>query len=964
MKQKKNDKKEFRTESQASSEKKFMKTDSQSHPPMPQDLYRLIADLSYNWEYLMSPDRSFVYVSPSCKKITGYSDQEFMDDPDLINQIVHPDDRDKVLHHLNCINSDPIHKPFDFRIISKAGEIHWISHTCCPVLDKDGNLIGRRASNQDATDKGGLEQRLYRRETLFRTLFENTNSCIAVYTMSEDGRGFLFKEINKAAEESSQLKRKDVIGKNVEDVFPSVGRMGLLDVFRRVCSTGVAEHHPISKYSDDRIDIYVENYVYKLPGGEIVAIYHDKTAEKKAEEELRISRERMQLAIDSVSDALWDWSIHTGRAYFSPRYFTMLGYEPDEFKHSLESWEKLIHHEDLPKVKELIAKAIQCGDQYEIEFRMKRKDDSWHWVLGRGRIVETDENGSPIRMVGTHVDINERMQFESRLKLNQKAFDEAIEGVVVTDSEGRILSTNKAFTTITGYSAEEALGQNPRILKSDHHEPEFYKGLWDSLINNEVWRGEIWNRRKNGEAYPQWTSITAVKSRYGINLRYVAVFHDLSDIRRGEEMIHHQTYHDGLTDLPNRKLLTEHLRQVLEQMAKTGEYAAAIVLDLDDFKSVNNIFGHLAGDSLLQEVATRIVDFHGHKELCCRLGADAFLIVQPGLKSPTAASVTAESLNRIFEEPFKVGAEPIHLSASLGIAVSREDSEDLSPGTLIQNADIACRRAKMESRGKYRFFTQSMNSEATKRMSLLNNLRLAIQNDEIVTFFQPKVKASSNQILGMEALVRWVHNGRIISPLAFIPLAEESGLIIPIGQMVLEFSCKRIRHWREVTGRDLKVAVNVSPRQFSEDDMSQLVKDVLGRTDLPAAALELEITESVLMQNPERSQNTLEELRDIGVTIALDDFGTGYSSLSYLRQFPIDVIKIDKSFIDGVPDQNQANTLVRAIVDMAHGLGLEVVAEGVETRSQLDFLCQIRTDCFQGYYFSKPLPADEMDVLL
>ncbi|SHJ29094.1 PAS domain S-box-containing protein/diguanylate cyclase (GGDEF) domain-containing protein [Desulfatibacillum alkenivorans DSM 16219] len=932
--------------------------------PTPKQFYHTIADGSHNWEYMIGADGSFLYVSPSCERISGYTAREFMEDPDLYIKIIHPDDRDKVLKHLNCMHAGPVHAPMDFRIISQKGEVHWISHVCSPIFDDQGEFIGRRGSNQDATEKVNLERRLFHSEFLFRTIFEGIGTGIAVYTASENGRDFIFKEINKAGEESSRLKREHIIGKSVQEVFPSVEKLGLLEVFRRVYRTGEPEHKPMFQYSDHRVDLWVENYVYKLPSGEIAAIFEDKTAEKAVQEELRISRERMQLAIDSVSDAFWDWCIPEKRAYFSPRYYTMLGYEPDEMEPSMETWEMLMHPDDFPRAKRLMIKYLKSGEPYSVEFRMKTKGGDWKWILGRGRVMEFDENGRAQRMVGTHVDIHQKKQFENRLELAQKVFDEALEGVVVTDQDGKILSTNKAFSNITGYSAGEALGENPSILKSDRQDDDFYKKMWDALIEKGEWRGEIWNRRKNGEAYPQWTTITAVKDDFGVASRYVGVFHDLSDVRRGEEMLRHQAYHDALTDLPNRELFTEHLRQAIARAERADELLAVIVLDLDDFVSVNNALGHVAGDKILQEAADRLVLRHGWREFCCRMGADDFVLVQTGLKSPSDAALTADSLNTIFDEPFRINDEEIYLSASMGIAVTKKGSEPADPITLIKNADVACREAKQSGQGKHRFFKRSMNEEANKRLAMLGSLRTALQNNEITVHYQPKVITAHKTIMGMEALVRWRRNGGLASPADFIPLAEDTGLIVPIGRFVLEESCRQTQHWRTASGKDVKVAVNVSPRQFREDDMPLLVREVLDKTGLPPGALELEITESVLMQNPEQSRITLQDLRAMGVTTSLDDFGAGYSSLSYLRRFPIDVLKIDKSFVDDVPDERQANMLVRAIVEMAHGLNIQVVAEGVETKDQLDFLHKIETDYIQGYYFSKPLPPEEFEALL
>ena len=378
--------------------------------------YRIVADFTNDWIYWIGPDGQYFYVSPSCERVTGYAPRAFFDDPDLFQRIIHPDDRYMLRQHISGEISDQEHPPLDFRIISAGGEQRWISHTCRPVYDRTGNFLGRRGSNRDITERKAIEEALTLSETRYHSMFEGISNCVAVYAASDDGQDFFIRDFNRAAEESSRVKREEIVGLSVQTVFPNVIEMGLMDVFRRVYRTGESEHHPVSQYHDRRINLWVENYVYKLPTGEIVALYEDLTEKKLAEERLRISEERLKLAFEGASDGLWDWDVPTGRVFFSPRYFTMLGYEPDELHPNFDTWKGLLHPDDIERTETLILKHMASGQPYNVEFRLQRKSGGWHWVLARGKVVEWDDQGKAKRMVGTHVDIQVQKTITERLR--------------------------------------------------------------------------------------------------------------------------------------------------------------------------------------------------------------------------------------------------------------------------------------------------------------------------------------------------------------------------------------------------------------------------------------------------------------------------------------------------------------------------------------------------------------------
>lgn len=559
-------------------------------------------------------------------------------------------------------------------------------------------------------------------------------------------------------------------------------------------------------------------------------------------------------------------------------------------------------------------------------------------------------------------DVTDRRLAEQRLKLFEKVFDNALEGITVTDHRGDIVSVNPAFTLITGYTAAEALGQNPRILKSDRHPPEFYKAMWADIIKKGQWSGEIWNRRKSGEPYPEWLSISAIKDR-GRTTHYVAVFHDISEMKRKEDKILHQASHDALTNLPNRLLLSDLLEKAISHAARAGHKLGVICFDLDNFKNINDTLGHAMGDELLKAAADRINGMLRPEDTVARPGGDEFMVMLGELDDERDAVLVAERIIDSFRRPFPVDGRELVLTASVGISIFPEDGD--TPDALIKNADLAMYRAKEQGKNAYQLFTPQMNEAVTRRLNLEAGLRRALDRGEFLVHYQPRLSFLNMRTVGMEALVRWQSEpGRLVPPMDFIPLAEETGLIVPLGEFVLETACARTVAINAAMGLSLKVSVNLSARQFTDTDLPVLVARILGRTGLPPECLEVEVTETVLMQNIATAANMLGQLAEMGVAASIDDFGTGYSSLYYLKKMPLAAIKIDRSFIRDIPRDPSDIAITTTIISMCRGLDLAVVAEGVETQEQFNFLLGLRCDECQGYLISRPLPAPDFEAFL
>jgi diguanylate cyclase (GGDEF)-like protein/PAS domain S-box-containing protein len=586
-----------------------------------------------------------------------------------------------------------------------------------------------------------------------------------------------------------------------------------------------------------------------------------------------------------------------------------------------------------------------------------------------GSFFDADISVSPIKtnqglfFASALRDVTLRKQADAHLRIAAIAF-ESNEPMVITDANNIILQVNQAFTKSTGYTKEEAVGRKINLLKSGRHGEAFYKAMWETIERTGTWQGEIWDRRKNGEIYPKWLIISVVKGDDGTVTHYVGTHIDITERKAAEEQIKQLAFYDPLTQLPNRRLLQERLKHGIDVERRDGKQLALLMLDLDRFKSVNDSMGHLAGDELLQQVAERITNRLREVDMVARLGGDEFIVLLEDIAHPEDAARVAEDIIADLSKPFCMDqGEDIQISASIGISLYPQHGG--SPQLLMDHADAALYQAKDAGRGCFAYFSEDLTIAARERIALELRLRKAIEQQDLRVFYQPQVDIASGRIVGAEALVRWADPvDGLIPPIRFIPIAEETGLILAIGEWVLRETCRQGRQWLDAGLPPLNLAVNVSPHQFRRSDICSLVATVLSETGFPAHQLELEITESGLMENQGNATEILNSLRDQGIRLAIDDFGTGYSSLAYLKHFPLDLLKIDKSFIDDIPHLEDDMEIASSIIAMGHILGFKVLAEGVETPEQLAFLQEKGCDMYQGYIQSRPMPAEEFAEFL
>lgn len=549
---------------------------------------------------------------------------------------------------------------------------------------------------------------------------------------------------------------------------------------------------------------------------------------------------------------------------------------------------------------------------------------------------------------------------ETKLRVHSTVFESIMEGVVVTDAAGDIISVNPAFTHITGFKPEEVIGKNPRIMKSGRHDDEFYRRMWESIHVHGSWSGEVWNRRKNGSIQPEWLNISRVCDQSGKATHYVASFIDTSGIKASEEQLHHLAHHDNLTGLPNRLLLKDRLKQSLKRAIREKCRVAVLFLDLDDFKKINDTLGHQVGDEMLKQAAKRIESLLRKDDTIARLGGDEFVVVLDRLDKSEDASLVATKVLAAIQEPFRIADRELFIGVSIGISIFPQDGEDTD--TLVRNADVAMYQAKQLGKNHYYFYMKELSQTANFRMELEADLRKALEKQQLALFYQPQFSLTDRYIVAVEALLRWNHPTQgVVSAAEFIPLAEETGLILPIGDWVLQQACRQLRIWNDQGKAELKISVNISSIQAQRDDLYESVCAAIERNEVRPEQLELEITETFLMAaGMEQMIVLLNRLKALGVSLSIDDFGSGYSSLSYLQRLPVDRLKLSRTFLEGTP-ANKANCAIAgAIAALGERLGIEVTASGIESEQQLFFAQEIGCSRGQGFLFGAAVPPEQL----
>ncbi len=853
-------------------------------------------------------------------------------------------------------------------LLSKAAEQISDGDYMAPLphraADEVGDLVSRfdgmrnsileqqRAKAQEMEGRKQAQQESENKSRKISAILEGTTDAY----MSFD-QGLRLEYINHKAEQFLGLGGQDVIGRKIHEAFPIAGQAHLDFVYRALAHGEAVEGEVLYQPTGKWLEVHV------VPmDGEVAVYMRDISRRKKTEEALQDSEQRQRAILENVADGIITSDSRGTILTFNRAAEKIFGYEAKEIVG--QNLAMLMPGKLAAMHDELMQRYAETGESGIIgvgrEVTAQRGN-------GEGFPVEiaiTEMSlGQETHFIGMVSDITERKQAEEQLRLSERVFSSNNEGIVITDERGRILRVNSAFTKITGYEEVEVLGETPAKVSSGKHDPDFYQNMWRDLKEEGHWQGEIWNRRKSGEVYPEWLSISAVRDEHNATTNYVGVFSDITEKKEAEARIFHMAHHDSLTGLPNRVMFDIKLGEGIERATQNGEFLSVLYLDLDRFKQINDTLGHPAGDELLQEVARRLTNQLRNTDVVCRVGGDEFIVLLQDLKEESHAGGVAQKVLNALSQPFTLQEREVFISASIGVALFPQDAGDQAG--LIKNADTAMFQAKDRGRNNYQFYSQDMNVSALEKLSLESKLRRALDREEFILHFQPQMELGNSHIIGAEALVRWQNEELgLVSPADFIPLLEETGMILPVGEWILNEACRQAKMWQDSGLGKIRVAVNIAPRQFLYSDIVATTRLALAASGLGAECLELEITEGSIMEDAEGNIKKLRQLSDMGVQLAIDDFGTGYSSLAYLKRFPIDALKIDQSFVRYMDEDKDDAKISSAVVSLGQSLGLRVVAEGVEKAEHLDYLRKLRCDEAQGFFIARPMPADKLTEFL
>lgn len=889
--------------------------------------------------------------------------------------LVHPEQREEMLSYLqNQVLRDL--NPFDreYRIVrANDGAVRWLHGLGRIDLDMDGVPKRLYGTIQDITERIEVQTALRENEERLRQavraseigIFDHDHHTDTIYWSPEQRRIFGWEpdDVITMTAFVTSLHPEDR-----EWVSSAIARAhdpahdGSFDVEHRII-----HRNGTTRWVATRSQTGFEETAGVRHAARTVGAVLDITERKQTEITLRESKdlfkaleERFRVIFESALDGILVADPETGKLFMgNPSMARMLGYTCDEIPGLRIA--DIVREADLAAAMDQFEKHKRGEISQTANFPMKRRDGSVFFINIHSTSIRL---GDKAYLMGMVRDVSDQMKNEEHLRLAAAVFENSREGILVTDADQNIVLVNRALCRLKGYEGHELVGHRSDMLQSGRHSPEFYAAMWECIRTTGNWQGEIWNRHRNGALTPVLMSISAIRDGEGDITHYVGITTDISTQKSTEARLEFMAHHDSLTQLPNRLLMHSRIEHSVQVARRENRRLVLLMLDLDNFKDVNDSFGHLAGDELLQQVSKRLSERLRSVDTVARLGGDEFAVL---LDNPAhqedAIRIAHDMISALSESWHLSNGVEVRVGVSVGISMFPEHGQDAD--SLLQQADAALYRAKAEGRGCARFFTDDMTLKARQRLEIESRLRRAIQQDELHVYYQPQVDIASGCIIGAEALLRW-HNPEwgIVPPGVFIPVAEETGLISEIGSWVLKETCQQGQRWIASGLPPLTLSVNLSPHQFLFNDIWVVVKEALADSGFPPERLELELTESALMSREGASAETLNRLRDQGVRLAIDDFGTGYSSLAYLKHFSIDVLKIDKRFIDDIPHEEDDKAITAAIVAMAHTLGFEVTAEGVETPEQLAFLRAQGCDHYQGYLVSPAVPADEFAELL
>jgi diguanylate cyclase (GGDEF)-like protein/PAS domain S-box-containing protein len=931
-------------------------------------LVERIPAITYIQEIGSNGDRhsESVYVSPQVIDVVGYTPEECTSTPDLWVKILHPDDREPVLAEDKRTNETGEPFVMEYRQFAKDGRLVWLRDEATLVRDEEGLPLYWLGVQTDITERKLTEKALMESEQRFRSSFQDASIGMAL--VATDGR---WLQANPALCQIVGYSEEELLEKTFQEITHPDDLQADLDRVRRMLS-GEIQTYQIEKRYLHKVGHVVwillsVSLVHNEEGEPLyfVSQIQDISGRKEAEERLREAEERYRTLVETVPAVTYTdravGSYPDMAVYTSPQIEALTGYPVQEWLDPEKVlWEERLHPEDRAWVLAADERSRASGEPFSEEYRLLAKDGSVVWVRDEAVLLK-NEAGEPLYWQGVLLDVTDRKEAEEALRRSEERLrslaDSAFEGILISD-KGEILEANRALTNMLGYELHEMVGRSALEFIA----PEHRELVRQKIASEDEEPYEIIGVRKDGTLLHLEVRGNAFSYRRR-RVRVTAV-RDITERKAFEERLRHQALHDSLTGLPNRQLFVDRLGQALVRTRRTKRKVAVLFMDLDEFKVVNDSLGHGVGDLLLTVVAQRLKRSLRPEDTLARFGGDEFTVLIDDVKSPEDAVRVAGRIEDELRRPFFLEGRELSVTGSIGIALGEartNDSEDL-----LRNADIAMYQAKNEGSG-YKVFDPIMYQRALGRLEMENELRRAIDREEFIVHYQPIVRLDGGTVWGVEALVRWNHPERgLLDPSEFVPIAEESGLVVPVGEEVLREACRRTKEWQENQPLipPLVTCVNLSARQLSRPDLAETVERVLGETGMEGSRLTLDVTETVYVKVLEGNTATLDRLRIMGVRVSIDDFGRGYSSLSYLKRLPADHLKIDRSYVKGLGEDLEDTAIVRMVIELAHTLGMEVIAEGVESADQAELLAQMGCDMAQGFYFARPMPPEEASEFL
>ena len=855
-------------------------------------------------------------------------------------------------------------------LVARDGREWPIADSAAPIRNTEGAIQGVVLVFRDESDARRIKQGIRDQNALLeQRVQEHTaqlhaseahlhgviNSVPALIAYVDAQQRYVY--VNSQYQQRFAPERHDIIGCSVREVLGEE-RYALASPLIAQALQGQAQSYDWQPFAG------VWQLINYLPTrdaqGEVSGYYvlgTDITERARSESALRESEQRLARVLEGADQGYWDWNMQTNAFQVSARWETMLGHEPGQMQVAPEHWHKLVHPDDWPEVQASIQRHVQGhSPSHEVEMRIQTKSGDWRWIRTSGRIVKRAPDGAPLMMSGTHTDISERKQFEWMQREATAVFENSYEAIMVADAQGLITRVNTAFTRITGYTQAEVAGQAPSILSSGRHDARFFQEFWHALQTQGLWRGEIWNRRKNGDVFAVLQSVAVVRDVRGQLQHYVSVFADISQLKAHEAELDHVANYDPLTHLPNRRLLSDRLKQSILRADRSGKSCAICFLDLDGFKAINDQLGHATGDQILIAMAHNLSETLRAEDTLARLGGDEFVVLLSEVASAGECTLILERLLEAARRPVTAGEHVIHISASIGVSLYPSDNAD--PDILLRHADMAMYLAKQAGKNRYQLFDPEIDRVSQSHREFLVQMQQALAQQEFVLFYQPKVDLVNGAVIGVEALIRWQHPARgLLAPAEFLPHLNGSHLEGLFGEWVIDTALQQMRSWRAL-GLELKVSVNISANHLLQPDFCDQLGQALRRyPDVLPADLELEVLETTALADMQQAVEILERCMELGVRFALDDFGTGYSSLTYLRKLPVHTLKIDQSFVrDMLVDADDLG-IVHGIIELANVFHRQVVAEGVETLEHGARLRSMGCRLVQGYGIARPMAA-------